>query len=76
DGAWSRVRPLLSAATPAYTGISFVETHLFDGDERHPESAALVGGGAMMVLEPGKGILAHRERGGNLHTWVMLRRPA
>ncbi|MEW2350284.1 NAD(P)/FAD-dependent oxidoreductase [Streptomyces sp. NPDC006684] len=75
DGAWSRVRPLLSDATPAYTGISFVETHLYDGDHRHPESAALVGGGAMMVLEPGKGLLAHRERGGNLHTWVMLRRP-
>jgi 2-polyprenyl-6-methoxyphenol hydroxylase-like FAD-dependent oxidoreductase len=75
DGAWSRVRPLLSGATPEYTGISFVETHLFDGDNRHPTSATTVGGGAMMVLEPGKGILAHRERGGNLHTWVMLSRP-
>jgi 2-polyprenyl-6-methoxyphenol hydroxylase-like FAD-dependent oxidoreductase len=75
DGAWSRVRPLLSDATPEYTGISFIETHLFDGDTRHPASAKAVGGGAMMVLEPGKGILAHRERGGNLHTWVMLVRP-
>jgi 2-polyprenyl-6-methoxyphenol hydroxylase-like FAD-dependent oxidoreductase len=74
DGAWSRVRPLLSGATPEYTGISFIETHLFDGDDRHPTSAKTVGGGAMMVLEPGKGILAHRERGGNLHTWVMLAR--
>jgi 2-polyprenyl-6-methoxyphenol hydroxylase-like FAD-dependent oxidoreductase len=75
DGAWSRVRPLLSSATPEYTGFSFVETHLFGGDSQHPISAELVGGGAMMVLEPGKGILAHRERGGNLHTWVMLARP-
>ncbi|MEV7437174.1 FAD-dependent oxidoreductase [Streptomyces griseoviridis] len=75
DGAWSRVRPLLSGATPGYTGFSFVETHLFDGDNRHPTSAETVGGGAMMVLEPGRGILAHRERGGNLHTWVMLARP-
>ncbi|OPC77594.1 FAD-dependent oxidoreductase [Embleya scabrispora] len=75
DGAWSRVRPLLSGTTPEYTGFSFVETHLFDGDNRHPTSAKIVGGGAMMVLEPGKGIVAHRERGGNLHTWVMLDRP-
>jgi 2-polyprenyl-6-methoxyphenol hydroxylase-like FAD-dependent oxidoreductase len=75
DGAWSRVRRLLSGATPEYTGISFVETHLFDGDTRHPTSARTVGDGAMMVLEPGRGILAHRERGGNLHTWVMLARP-
>jgi 2-polyprenyl-6-methoxyphenol hydroxylase-like FAD-dependent oxidoreductase len=75
DGTWSRVRPLLSGATPGYTGISFIETHLFDGDNRHPTSANTVGGGALMVLEPGQGILAHRERGGNLHTWVMLSRP-
>jgi 2-polyprenyl-6-methoxyphenol hydroxylase-like FAD-dependent oxidoreductase len=74
DGAWSRVRPLLSGATPGYTGISFVETYLFDGDHRHPTSAKTVGDGAMLVLEPGRGILAHRERGGNLHTWVMLSR--
>jgi 2-polyprenyl-6-methoxyphenol hydroxylase-like FAD-dependent oxidoreductase len=75
DGTWSRVRPLLSGATPEYTGFSFIEIHLFDGDSQHPTSAKTVGGGAMLVLEPGKGILAHRERGGNLHTWVMLARP-
>ncbi|MFE7974579.1 FAD-dependent oxidoreductase [Streptomyces shenzhenensis] len=75
DGAWSRVRPLLSGATPEYTGVSFIETRLFDGDNRHPNRAKTVGGGTMMVLEPGKGILAHRERGGNLHTWVILARP-
>ncbi|MDV9171481.1 NAD(P)/FAD-dependent oxidoreductase [Streptomyces sp. W16] len=75
DGAWSRVRPLLSDAVPEYIGISFVETYLFDGDTRHPAGAKTVGGGALMVLEPGKGILTHRERGGNLHTWVLLSRP-
>src|SRR5258708_28961848 len=47
DGAWSKVRPLLSDAQPAYLGIAFVETHLLDADVRHPESAALVGPGSM-----------------------------
>jgi 2-polyprenyl-6-methoxyphenol hydroxylase-like FAD-dependent oxidoreductase len=75
DGAWSRVRPLLSDATPEYVGTSFVETYLFDADERHSASAKAVGGGAMYALIPGKGILAHREAGGVLHTYVGLTKP-
>ena len=72
DGAWSRVRPLLSAARPAYVGTVFVETYLFDADERHPASAKAVGAGAMSALAPGRGISAHREPGGVLHTYVQL----
>ena len=78
DGAWSRVRPLLSTATPAYTGTSFVETYLFDGDARHPAAAKAVGGGSLFILDPdanGKKVGAHRESGGNLHTYVILSRP-
>ncbi|MDH6450886.1 MULTISPECIES: NAD(P)/FAD-dependent oxidoreductase [unclassified Streptomyces] len=75
DGAWSRVRPLLSAAVPEYTGMSCVEVYLHDSDTRHPASAKVVGGGALYVLAPGKGFVTHRERGGNLHTYVMLARP-
>ncbi|WP_329130790.1 FAD-dependent oxidoreductase [Streptomyces sp. NBC_00670] len=72
DGAWSRVRPLLSAARPEYAGAVFVETYLFDSDERHPASAEAVGGGSLFALAPGKGITAHREPGGVLHTYVQL----
>ncbi|MFJ2705723.1 FAD-dependent oxidoreductase [Streptomyces sp. NPDC087428] len=72
DGAWSRVRPLLSAAKPEYVGTVFVETYLFDSDERHPASAKAVGGGSMFALAPGKGIVAHREPDGVLHTYVQL----
>ncbi|MGW0946573.1 FAD-dependent oxidoreductase [Streptomyces sp. NPDC002623] len=75
DGAWSRVRPLLSAATPEYTGISSVETYLLDGDTRHPASVKTVGGGSLFALVPGKGIVCHRESGGTLHTYVMLSKP-
>ncbi|MBD2894178.1 Flavin-dependent monooxygenase [Actinomadura sp. RB99] len=75
DGAWSRARPLLSGAVPEYTGMSFVETYLFDTDTRHPACAKAVGGGTMFALRPGKGIQAHRESGGTLHTYVALRRP-
>lgn len=75
DGAWSRVRPLLSGAKPAYAGITYVETNLLDGDVRHAASARAVGAGAFFALAPGKGILAHREPGGVLHTYVALVKP-
>lgn len=75
DGAWSRVRPLLSDATPQYTGMSFVETYLFDADTRHPAAAKAVGGGSMMVHDAGRAIGAHRERGDTLHSYVMLTKP-
>ncbi|MGW4945708.1 FAD-dependent oxidoreductase [Actinoplanes sp. NPDC004185] len=75
DGAWSRVRPLLSGATPEYTGMSAVETHLFDSETRHPATAKAVGQGAMYALAPGRGLLAHRERGGTLHSYVFVTEP-
>lgn len=75
DGAWSKIRPLLSDATPVYIGTTFVETYLSDADARHPASAEAVGGGAFFAMEPGKGIFAHREPGGVLHTYVALRKP-
>ncbi|MFD7663802.1 FAD-dependent oxidoreductase [Streptomyces sp. NPDC059788] len=73
DGAWSRIRPLVSPATPAYTGISFVETDLLDAGTRHPDSAALIGGGFFFCLGDEKGILAHSESDGSLHVYTALK---
>jgi 2-polyprenyl-6-methoxyphenol hydroxylase-like FAD-dependent oxidoreductase len=75
DGAWSRVRPLLSDAKPTYVGVTSIETHLYEGDTRHQASAKAVGGGALFAVMPGKGILAHREPNGALHTYVELNKP-
>ncbi|MFG2976754.1 FAD-dependent oxidoreductase [Streptomyces sp. NPDC048331] len=75
DGAWSRVRPLLSTATPEYAGTSFVEMYLFDADTRHQAAAKAVGGGMLIVPSPGREIFAHRETGDTLHTYVALARP-
>ncbi len=76
DGAWSRVRPLLSDAKPEYAGATFIETYLHDVDNRHPCAAAIVGVGAMYAPAPGKAIFTHREAGDVLHSYVELKRPA
>lgn len=75
DGAWSKVRPLVSAATPQYSGTAFVETCLFNGPARHPASAAAIGPGTMMALAPGRAILAHRHANGTLHTCIAVNQP-
>jgi 2-polyprenyl-6-methoxyphenol hydroxylase-like FAD-dependent oxidoreductase len=75
DGAWSRIRPLLSDAVPQYTGFTSVECFLLDSDTRHPASAEAVGAGSLFALAPGRGLLAHRERGGTLHAYAQLKVP-
>lgn len=75
DGAWSRVRAFLSGASPEYLGTLWVETFLHDVEKRHPRSAALVGRGAMLAMEPGRGIFGHREANDVIHTYVVMKKP-
>ncbi|MFI0977357.1 FAD-dependent oxidoreductase [Streptomyces sp. NPDC021093] len=75
DGAWSRVRRLVSDATPRYTGVTFVETGLNDADTRHPELAALTGAGTMMALDDNLGLVAQRNSGGHIRVYVGIRTP-
>ncbi|KAA9148920.1 FAD-dependent monooxygenase [Amycolatopsis acidicola] len=72
DGAWSKIRSLVSAAKPSYTGISFVETDLREPDAGYAQAAALIGGGMFMSLGENKGFLAHRETDGSLHVYTAI----
>ncbi|MEU4198108.1 NAD(P)/FAD-dependent oxidoreductase [Kribbella sp. NPDC026611] len=72
DGAWSKVRRLVSDQFPAYSGLSFAELELLDPDVRHPEAAELIGGGSMFALGDSRGILAHREPD-RLHVYAAFR---
>ncbi|HEX4224626.1 MAG TPA: NAD(P)/FAD-dependent oxidoreductase [Pseudonocardiaceae bacterium] len=72
DGAWSKVRPLLSDATPDYSGLSFVEAHLPDARNRFPEAAALVGPGTMYGFGAGKGIIAQRNGDGRIRLYIAV----
>jgi len=76
DGAWSRVRPLLSDARPAYAGMSFIELDHHDAVNRHPGPAKTVGAGMLFALGAGQGFLAHAETDGSLHIYVALTKPA
>ncbi|GGP33006.1 FAD-dependent oxidoreductase [Streptomyces abikoensis] len=75
DGAWSRVRPALSEATPRYTGVTFVGTGFEDSDTRHPALARLVGDGTMSARSGSRALTAQRNSGGYLDAVAMFRAP-
>ncbi|MFF3728724.1 FAD-dependent oxidoreductase [Streptomyces erythrochromogenes] len=73
DGAWSKVRSLLTNATPLYTGVTFVETGFNDVDTRHPRLAELTAAGTMMALHNRQGLIAQRNSGGHLRVYIAMR---
>lgn len=75
DGAWSRVRPLLSRYQPQYTGVTFVEIDIDDVDQRHPAVAALVGRGMLWVEGDGKAIIAQRNGQSRIRGYASFRVP-
>jgi 2-polyprenyl-6-methoxyphenol hydroxylase-like FAD-dependent oxidoreductase len=73
DGAWSRVRRLLSDRTPDYTGVSFVEVRFDDVSARHPEIDALVGDGHMWANGDGRAIILQRNSGDRVRGYLGMR---
>jgi 2-polyprenyl-6-methoxyphenol hydroxylase-like FAD-dependent oxidoreductase len=75
DGAWSRVRPAVSPATPHYTGVTSVETSLDDVDTCHPGLARLIGDGSVAVYGVNRGLVAQRNSGGHVKVYAQFRAP-
>jgi 2-polyprenyl-6-methoxyphenol hydroxylase-like FAD-dependent oxidoreductase len=76
DGAWSRVRPLLSRYRPQFSGVCFVEFGIDDADRAHPALAALVGRGKLVCEAGGKALYVQRNGQAHLRGYAMFRVPA
>jgi 2-polyprenyl-6-methoxyphenol hydroxylase-like FAD-dependent oxidoreductase len=73
DGAWSRVRPLLTDTVPQYEDVTLVEFG-FDA-KRHPNVDALVGGGKMFAVGDNRVLIAQRNGHGVIRGYAGLRLP-
>jgi len=75
DGAWSKVRPLLTNQKPRYVGVTFVELSVDDVDAKHPEVAKLVPRGKVSAAGGGHGLIAQRSSNAHVRTYCMFRVP-
>jgi len=75
DGAWSRIRPLLTPVRPSYSSISFIELVISDVENRFPHLASLVGHGLALIMSDGKGIIPQRNSRGTVKIYVGLQVP-
>ena len=75
DGAWSKVRPLLSDIRPHYSTVSYFDIRIRSVDTLHPAISKLVGQGTYMALSDSKGVIAQRNGDGSVRTYVCLQKP-
>ena len=75
DGAWSKVRPLVTSVTPLYSGVSGIGLQMHSVAERYPELSDLVGAGSLFVIGEDAAIIAQRNGDRSLKTWAYRRAP-
>jgi 2-polyprenyl-6-methoxyphenol hydroxylase-like FAD-dependent oxidoreductase len=74
DGAWSKVRTLLTDTKPTYSGISMLEVNCHD-IQSNPWLVDFVGIGSMFSFGEGRAVMAQRQGDGSLRTYACLRAP-
>ncbi|KAK4545648.1 hypothetical protein LTR36_002601 [Oleoguttula mirabilis] len=75
DGAWSKVRPLLTDATPFYSGVTGIELWATDVTEKHPWLCEYVGQGSCFMFDDGRAIMAQRNGNDSLRVYACVRQP-
>ena len=75
DGAWSRVRPLLSDEKPFYAGVTGLDVTISDAEKQRPVQAKRVGGGMCLTIGENKGILAQKTGSGSIRVYAFMRLP-
>ena len=75
DGAWSKVRPLVSDVKPFYFGICGLDIWTHDVDIRKPHLAALVGQGAAFSFGDGHALMGQRSGDSTICVYAFVSKP-
>jgi len=72
DGAWSKIRSLISETKPHYSGVSAIEVRHRDVSTRNPTLSSLVGAGTLFCLHDGKVLCGQRNGDDSIRVYAML----
>jgi 2-polyprenyl-6-methoxyphenol hydroxylase-like FAD-dependent oxidoreductase len=75
DGAWSKVRKLLSDTRPFYSGAQWLTATVRHVSTNYPHLLALNGSGTMMALGGGNGIMGQRGPQDSIRVYAAVRTP-
>ncbi|PHH64267.1 hypothetical protein CDD81_4751 [Ophiocordyceps australis] len=66
DGAWSRVRSLVTPVKPHYGGVCYTTLRIAQAEQRYPHLSALVGPGTCCILGNERVLSSHRSIAGSI----------
>lgn len=75
DGAWSKVRNLLTTEKPHYSGICLVEFWKLDATKTNPWMCEYVGAGSCFSFGEGRSVQIQRIGDGSIRAYGCLRQP-
>lgn len=71
DGAWSKIRPILSDAKPQSSGLQYLTLLIRDIATNYPHLADMVGKGSFLALGNKHGLDSHRAAQGSAQIYLM-----
>lgn len=75
DGAWSKVRPLLTDEKPFYSGISSIELWCNDVETKDPWLSNYIGAGSCFLFDEGRALQCQRNGNGSIRAYASVRKP-
>ena len=74
DGAWSKVRPVLTNVEPHFVGLGGYDLFIHDAEKKHPDLYKLVNRGSLFVYSDCKGIIGQQRGDGTIIVYASGKR--
>ena len=75
DGAWSKVRPLVTDTKPFYSGITAIELWALEVEKQHPWLSQYIGKGNCFMFDQGRALLCQRNGNDSIRAYASVRQP-